>query len=173
MRFNEILKNGEIIDMFYFLAFAISVVLILCDQISKFWAVTELKHSSSVTVIDNFFYLTYLENDGAAWGTFKGGRIFFIVFTVFIVCLIIIYFIKVSKRKKSSILSISLILIFSGAVGNLIDRLKAGYVVDMIHFVFFGRNFPVFNVADIFVVTGTALFAFYTAFLSDSDKKTT
>lgn len=156
--------------MFYLLSFLSCVLLIFWDQITKLWTVDYFKFEGPYkSIIDGFFQLTFLKNDGAAWGILKGGRIFFIIVTVVVVLVLIAYYFKIKKSEKSWVIKISIIMIVAGAVGNLIDRFRLGYVIDMLHFIFKDYSFPVFNFADIYVVVGTALFIIYVIFLSDED----
>lgn len=127
----------------------IIVAIIAADQFSKYLAVTNLMNKASITVIERFLSFTYVENVGMAFGMLKNQRLFFIISTS-IIALVILYFIFKSY-KKNLLISICLSLIFGGAIGNLIDRIRLGYVVDFIHFRFFP---PVFNIADSAVVVG-------------------
>lgn len=132
-------------------AFSIST-----DQITKWWAVNALKNGSSIKLIGNFLRFTYAENKGAAFSMLQNQLWFFIIVTiVMLVALAYIYF----KTKNIATLSkLSIAMIAGGALGNFIDRVRLGYVVDFID-VRFGNfyNFPIFNIADSFVVCGTFL----------------
>ena len=134
----------------------IIIISIVSDQLTKFWAVDVLKNGDSIRVIGNFLRFTYAENKGAAFSILQNQRTFFLVITlVMLVFLGYIYF-KTKNITKLSKLSIAMIA--GGAVGNFIDRFRLGYVIDFID-VRFGEfyNFPVFNIADSFVVCGTIL----------------
>lgn len=132
-------------------------LLIIGDQLAKYAARTNLTNRS-VPIIPGYFELTYLENRGAAFGIFQSKRFILIGLTSVVILALIIYLIK--KRPARPWMRASLILIIGGAIGNLIDRIANGYVVDYLHFyvrnVF---NWPVFNFADICVVIGTILLA--------------
>ncbi|MCW6074877.1 signal peptidase II [Clostridium sporogenes] len=139
------------------------IVLILgifLDRISKIWALNTLASGRDIVVIKDLFTFSYLENRGAAFGIFQNRLIFLSLITV-IVILGVAYFI-VKYKPTSKLLKISLSLIISGAIGNLIDRIYYKFVVDfiMLHYkdVYF---FPTFNVADTLVVIGTILLAIY------------
>lgn len=134
----------------------IIIISIVSDQLTKFWAVDVLKNGDSIKIIGNFLRFTYAENKGAAFSILQNQRTFFLVITlVMLVFLGYIYF-KTKNITKLSKLSIAMIA--GGALGNFIDRFRLGYVVDFID-VRFGEfyNFPVFNIADSFVVCGTIL----------------
>lgn len=133
-------------------------LLVLLDQITKILCIKYLKPIDSFKIIENFFYLSYVENEGAAFGIFQGARYIFIILTILVLIFCFYYYGKIKVSKFSIISKISFILVISGAIGNLIDRAFKGYVVDMFHFIFFGNSFAVFNIADIFVVCGTILF---------------
>ncbi|MCC5425349.1 signal peptidase II [Clostridium botulinum] len=139
------------------------IVLILgifLDRISKIWALNTLTSGRDIVVIKNLFTFSYLENRGAAFGIFQNRLIFLSLITA-IVILGVVYFI-VKYKPTSKLLKISLSLIISGAIGNLIDRIYYKFVVDfiMLHYkdVYY---FPTFNVADMLVVIGTVLLAIY------------
>ena len=134
----------------------IIIISIVSDQLTKFWAMEVLKNGDSIKIIGNFLRFTYAENKGAAFSILQNQRTFFLVITlVMLVFLGYIYF-KTKNITKLSKLSIAMIA--GGALGNFIDRFRLGYVVDFID-VRFGEfyNFPVFNIADSFVVCGTIL----------------
>ncbi len=156
--------------MIFFWA-ALFIVLLGGDIASKYIAVSLLEPVGEKTVIDGFFYLSYVENRGMAFGMLKGGRWIFVVLTAAILLCVIIFFLKNRKRRISPVLTLSLIMICSGAVGNLIDRIRAGYVVDFLRFVFFGHSFAVFNFADILVTCGTALLCLYLLFEEKKEEK--
>lgn len=151
--------------------------LIMLDQLSKAFASSNLKNSDSVTVIKGFFDLTYVENRGAAWGVLSGRISILVIITVilipvFVFCMLRIYknkeLLDSSKLKSVSLLHFDLILLLSGAVGNFIDRIIKGYVVDFFQFTFF--DFPVFNVADCYITIGAVFFiVIYMFMLKDDD----
>ncbi len=151
--------------------------LIMLDQLSKAFASSNLKNSDSVTVIKGFFDLTYVENRGAAWGVLSGRISILVIITVilipvFVFCMLRIYknkeLLDSSKLKSVSLLHFDLILLLSGAVGNFIDRIIKGYVVDFFQFTFF--DFPVFNVADCYITIGAVFFiVIYMFLLKDDD----
>ncbi len=126
-----------------------SIILIFIDQIIKY-----LVHNyiiSDIVIINNFFSITNLSNYGAAFGILS-NNIYFLIF----ISLILIYFI-ISEIKKNNNKGyiISLLMILGGALGNLIDRIFRGYVVDYLSFELFSISFPVFNFADMLITFGT------------------
>ena len=150
--------------MLYFLAFA---AILAVDIASKLWAVAKLKPIFSIPLWQNVFHLTYVENRGAAFGIFQDNTTFLIIFTIAILAVIVFF---VNKYKKNSrLLSLSLVFVAAGAVGNLIDRIARGFVVDFFDFCLI--NFPVFNVADIFVCTGAAMLIAFIIFVDGKEKK--
>lgn len=136
--------------------FAVAVFLIAIDQITKYLTVSYLKPLGNIDLIPDIFSLTYVENRGAAFGIMQNARWFFICLTIIVLVALSVYIIK--KKPQGKILRISFALIYSGAIGNLIDRLFSGFVVDMLRVHFF--DFPVFNFADCLVVIGTILLCF-------------
>lgn len=139
----------------------ISVLLIVIDQLSKLYFLYNQLLYNGYVIIDKFFYLTYLENRGAAFGIFQDGRWFFIITTIIASGVIVWYFIK----NNNFLLRVSLMLIVSGGIGNLIDRVFRGFVVDFLDFYPFGYDFPIFNFADICVTVGVFLFVIYIIFV--------
>ncbi len=132
-------------------------LMIVADQITKWLTIRFLASGSSVEVIPRILSLTYVENRGAAFGILAGARWFFIAVTALVVAALIVY--GIIKKPASVLYKISAPLIIAGAVGNLIDRVFRGFVVDMIEATFI--DFPVFNVADCCVVIGSVLFCLY------------
>ncbi len=147
----------------------VAVLLTALDQFSKYLAVSKLKPLENVTVIDGFFDLTFVENRGAAFGILNGQRWFFILITIAVTIGVLIYLVKaVKKNEVPKFLRFSIVLILAGAWGNAIDRLFRGYVVDYFEFTFI--NYPVFNVADIYVVVGTIVMALILIFFVKDEK---
>lgn len=133
----------------YIVLFIIGLVSI--DQISKLLVVNCL--SNKIVLINNFLSLDYVKNTGAAFGFFS-GNIFFLILITLALVIYLIYDLKQNMDKKLNL--IFTILIISGAIGNLIDRVLRGFVVDFISFILFNNQMPVFNIADIFVTCGVA-----------------
>ena len=157
----------------YILPIISCIILVGIDQIIKYFSILNFGGlQPEKEIISNFFYLTCTGNSGAAWGVFSGARIFFLVSTVVILSCIVYYYIKMPKTKTTKWLQISLVLIFSGAIGNFIDRLlrDGGKVIDMFHCTFWGYyDFPVFNFADILIVFGAIILAIVVLFNKDID----
>ena len=133
----------------------ISIILLCIDQISKLLVVNLLTKTDSITIIKNFFYLTYINNDGAAFSILVGKRIFLILIAVLVIVMLIRYIKKNNIQNKLELVSISLII--GGSLGNLMDRVIRGYVIDFLDFKIFTYNFPIFNLADTFIVIGVFL----------------
>lgn len=142
----------------------IIIAVVVLDQITKYMVMNNIEFGKMIPLIDKFFYLTYHENTGAAWG-FMGdvpvARYFFIGLTI-IVSIVIARFLYKSENR---LLKLSLSFILGGAVGNLIDRILKGSVADFLDFYFGSYHFPTFNAADSFVVVGTFLLAYYLLFI--------
>ena len=134
-------------------SFLFVLVLYWLDQITKMWAVMTLKDKPAIPIIPGILELRYLENRGAAFGIMQNKQWFFVLITVIILGLILYIFFKLPEDKKYNLLSLLLLFIAAGAVGNLTDRLLQNYVVDFIYAVFI--NFPIFNVADMYVSVAT------------------
>lgn len=149
------MNNKSNKNIVYIFAGLISVVILtFLDQITKWVAVSKLAKGPFV-LIEGVFEFHYLSNYGMAWGMFSGQRIYFIVLTVIIVALISYIYVITPKTKKYLPLHINEILIISGALGNFIDRVFLGYVRDFIYFSLI--DFPIFNIADCYVVVSAFL----------------
>ncbi len=129
-----------------------SILLLLADLIMKYVIKTYL--TKTITIIPNFFYLTYTENEGAAWGIFQGKT--YLLIGISILCFIVLLR-EVITKQNSKITSISYMFILGGLVGNLFDRIFYGYVTDYLQFTFGNYSFPIFNLADIVIVVGIFL----------------
>ena len=142
----------------------LAFVLTIIDQISKFMAVKYLKPLGSISFIKNVINLTFIENRVAAFGILNGARVFFVLITIIVTVGIFIYLKKyIPPNKEYRYVKAALILILAGAWGNAIDRIIRGYVVDYFETVFI--KWPVFNIADIYVVLGTIILAFLFIFV--------
>lgn len=128
----------------------LSVVLIVIDQMTKLMAIHGLMNQQPFVILDGIFELHYLENRGAAFGILQGKKAFFIIFTILVLAFIAyIYLKRIPDEKKFRLMDGICILFFAGALGNFIDRVFRNYVVDFFYFKLI--DFPVFNVADIYV----------------------
>lgn len=129
----------------------LSILICCLDQIVKFLVNQYLQ---SVTIIDNFFYLTKVFNKGAAFSIFTNHLIFLIIISTLIL-FITLSQIKNFKNNKRNIIAFSFLI--GGLLGNLIDRLFRGFIIDYFSFKIFGYHFPVFNIADIGIILGISL----------------
>ena len=129
--------------------------LVAFDQYTKYLAVIHLKDKPAFIIINGVLELNYLENKGAAFGMLQNQKAFFIFVAIVVVGVIGYVLLKMPDHKKYRILHLFLSLITAGAIGNMIDRIRFDYVVDFIYFVLI--NFPIFNVADIYVTISTIL----------------
>ena len=143
------------------------ILLIGIDQLIKNWALNVLRYKGAISVIENVFNLTYVENRGAAFGLFQNNQIIFIV--VALIASIVGLYALHSKKIKSKICKTSIMLIIARALGNLIDRIRLDFVVDYFDFVFIWNY--VFNLADCFIVVGTILLCLYVLIKSDKTEK--
>jgi len=132
-----------------------SLLLASFDQIVKIIVNNSMTLNASITIIKDFFNITYVHNNGAAWSLFSGNRFFLIA--IAIVALIFIYYFLLKNKKLSKIETITYILLIGGIVGNLCDRILFGYVIDYFDFNIFGYEFPIFNIADIYIVLSVIL----------------
>lgn len=147
------------------LALIVGAALAVLDQIIKYFVSVYIQPVGSVSVIDNIFKITYVENRGVAFGMFSDMRWFFIILTSVLIISIIVFMFK--KRPQSKMFYISSALIIGGGIGNLIDRIFYGYVIDYLSVSFFP---PVCNFADYCITVGTVLFLVYVLFFSNFSK---
>ena len=138
------------------------VILIIIDQWTKALAVEHLMNQKPLVLIPGVFQLHYLENRGAAFGMLQGQRFFFVVIAILVLAAITYIYFKLPWQKHFHYLRAVGIFVAAGAVGNLIDRVSLGYVVDFFYFELI--NFPIFNVADIYVTCATFVLAFLILF---------
>lgn len=146
-------KKKKVLQLFG--DFVFIVLLVIGDWAAKNMAVDYLKGKSDFILIEDIFVLHYLENRGAAFGMLQNQKLFFVFSAVVILTLFAYALIKAPIRKKFNWLHGCIVLISAGAIGNMIDRLRYDYVVDFFYFVLI--DFPVFNVADIYVTVGVAI----------------
>lgn len=141
--------------MIYWLMGILILLIAGLDQLSKFWVVHNMTLGQSIPALKGVFELHYVRNSGMAWSLFDGGgaRWFFVVMTLLVFVLVIFAVKKHWLQGKFQLLSVAAVM--GGALGNFIDRLLTGEVVDMIRVTFI--DFPVFNVADCFVTCGAIL----------------
>ncbi len=143
--------------------FMLFVILIIMDQLTKHLAVVRLKNQSAYNLINGVLEFNYLENRGAAFGVLQNQKYFFVFVALIFWGVIVFVLIKVPTQKKYYSLNILLVMIAAGAIGNMIDRVRYDYVVDFIYLVCI--QFPIFNVADIYVTTATVILVFRILFV--------
>lgn len=148
----------------------ISWLLVLLDQYTKYLAVLHLKEKNPLVLWSGVFELFYSENRGAAFGMLQGRQVFFFVIGILVLAAAAYCMWQIPSWKDLHYcwLSLCIILITAGAVGNMVDRIIQGYVVDFLYFRLI--DFPIFNVADIYVTTATAaLFLLMMFYYTDED----
>lgn len=133
----------------------LTALLVLLDQATKLAAVSALKDGGPFVLIPGVFQLQYLENRGAAFGLLQNARIFFLAVTLIALAAVIYVLVRLPLKRKYIVLRFLMVLIAAGAVGNMIDRVFLGYVRDFLYFSLI--DFPIFNVADIYVTCATIL----------------
>lgn len=144
------------------------LVLVAIDQYTKHLAVIKLKDQPAFNIIDGVLEFNYLENRGAAFGMLQNQKMFFVFIAIIFLGVIIYVLYKTPEDKKYNGLHLLLTMIAGGAIGNMIDRLRFDYVVDFIYFVLI--NFPIFNVADIYVTVATVVLVVQVLFVyKDND----
>ena len=146
----------------FFVFIFVSCILIIIDQYTKLYAINTFKNNPLV-IIKDVLELSYTENTGAAFGIMKGQFSFFYLITFLVILFIIYVFYKTKVNKKYFPFLVSLTLIFSGSIGNLIDRVKNNYVIDFIYFKLI--DFPLFNLADSYITIGAIILIYLFIFV--------
>lgn len=153
--------------------FIFAIIVLLMDQITKWIVVKEMTLGHSIPIIEGVFYITSHRNAGAAFGILQNQRWFFIIITIFVVVGIIYYLLQLKGEKK--LMSWALALILGGALGNFVDRLLYGEVVDFLDvkivFGTFYYDFPIFNVADSALVIGVGVLLIDTIIETSNEMK--
>ncbi len=144
------------------------IVLVAIDQASKYWVKTDLAENGPIEIIPDVFSLQFHTNTGAVWGMMSGKTTFLSIFTFIVLAFIIFFYTKIPSSKKHNVLKVIVVCIMAGAVGNLIDRVFLGYVVDFLYFELI--NFPLFNFADMcLTVSSFLLFVLALFYYKDED----
>lgn len=130
-------------------------LLVFLDQLTKLFAVNNLKGADDIIIIPSVFQLHYLENTGAAFSMLEGKQLLFSILTPIMLIIMLYILIKMPLEKKFAALDYIIIFTMAGAIGNYIDRVSNKYVVDFLYFSLI--NFPVFNVADCYVTCSVIL----------------
>ena len=138
----------------------VSLTVIFLDQISKSWIEHNVSLYQSIQVIPNFFHITHIQNTGGAFGIlaeFKGlyFKTFFILFTLLTIGVVGFFYCKLKPNQDAPALGIALII--GGAIGNLVDRIRLGGVIDFIDVHYYSLHWPAFNVADSAITIGSVL----------------
>lgn len=141
--------------------------IVALDQLVKYWAATTVRAAGALPLIDGVFEFVYTENRGAAFSILQGQRWFFIVSTLVMIGLMIWLLLRRHMRNRWGRLGV--LFVIGGALGNYVDRLRLGYVIDMFYFKLI--NFAVFNVADVFIVGGGIMCIIYFLFMDDKLRK--
>jgi len=144
------------------LAIVIAAVIIISDQISKYFVIRDLKPVIDIPLWDGVFHLHYAQNTGGAFSILQNQQWIFYIFNT-IAIFFILYMIFKEKKTLGIFGLVSLAMIMGGAIGNLIDRIRFGYVVDFLYFKLI--NFAIFNVADSCITIGSILLGIYVLFL--------
>ena len=146
------------------LKLGIGLCLLVCfDQLTKWFAAESLKNAEPVRLWHGVFELHYLENGGSAFGMLQGQRVFFLLIAAAMLLVVPYLYCRIPSSRRFFLLRVIAVLFLGGAAGNAIDRVLHGYVVDFFYFILI--DFPIFNVADIYVTVSAALliwsFLFY------------
>ncbi len=151
----------------------ISMLIVILDQVSKLIVSSTLELYDEISVIKDFFAITHIHNEGIAFGMLSDNGTFSKILVALLTVVLIVVAVIVLLRGmiKNSFGVITIAMIIGGGIGNLIDRVFLHYVIDFFAFTFFGKDFAVFNVADIFVSVGTVLFVVYFLFFDKNSEE--
>jgi len=152
-RFDHGAEGREVKHLRYY---AVAAVVFLLDQLTKRIIDANVPLKETISVIGDFFLITHVLNDGAAFSMLPGARTLFIVITIFVV-IGIIWYTERNRRTGRPLLLTAFGLVLGGALGNFVDRVLYGHVIDFLQFNFGSYTFPIFNVADVGITTGVAL----------------
>ncbi|MHA7963749.1 signal peptidase II [Paenibacillus sp. CAU 1782] len=153
---------------FYYYLLAVAVLVV--DFFTKKWIATEINQGDAISVIGDFFLITSHRNKGAAFGILQEQRTFFIIITI-VILIGLVWYMQAMRKKGKGILLAGLALVLGGAIGNFIDRVRFGEVVDFFQFNFGSYTFPIFNIADSGIVVGVALILLDTLLGAREEKK--
>ncbi|MGY5383609.1 signal peptidase II [Staphylococcus haemolyticus] len=145
----------------------VAIAILIIDQVTKRIIATTMNIGDSYEVIPNFLNITSHRNNGAAWGILSGKMGFFYIITIVILIVLALFYIK--EAKYNLFMQVAISLLFAGALGNFIDRLVNGEVVDFVDTNIFGYDFPIFNVADSSLTIGVLFIII--ALLKDANSK--
>ncbi|MEK6715674.1 MAG: signal peptidase II [Candidatus Omnitrophota bacterium] len=138
------------------MGFIVSVIVVFLDQLTKSLALEKLTDGLSIPILKNIFHLTLVKNTGIAFGLFRGSTIIF-VFISFIAVILILWYWLLKKDELGAAVKFALFLILGGSIGNFIDRIHFGYVVDFLDFGINNFRWPAFNIADSAITIGAVL----------------
>ncbi|MCK8059471.1 MULTISPECIES: signal peptidase II [unclassified Fusibacter] len=136
---------------------AIIILAVILDQLTKWLVVSYVKPIGSLPIIKDVFHLTYTENTGAAFSILSNKQSFLVIVTAIAMAIMFVYLVKWSQSPDEVMSKVAFAMMLGGGIGNLIDRARIDFVVDFLDARFI--NFAIFNVADMFIVVGCALFA--------------
>lgn len=155
--------------MIYVVYLLVIALLTLLDQLSKKAIVENIALNEKIVIIKDFFNITYVRNYGAGFSILQNARVFLSLISLIAIVVLSYYLYKTKKNQLYDI--ISFLFIISGALGNLIDRLRLSYVVDFLDFYIFGYDYPVFNVADSFITVGCVMIIIKLVYESIKEKR--
>ena len=138
----------------------LTLIFLLVDLVSKIIIDRYLVVDGSIKLVNNFIYITYVRNTGAAWSAFASKTFLVIIVSFLIISAIIIYLYK--NKPKNKLEKVAYAMILGGALGNFLNRVSCGYVIDFINIKIFKYDYPIFNIADTFIVIGVLLLVIYT-----------
>lgn len=158
---NNLMYHNKMVAGKLFLAIISFLILVFLDQYTKYLIVQNMNLFDSIPVIKDVFEIHYIQNTGTAWGLLAGKQFIMIICSCFVFFIGLIMMVRCIKIEKYKELQVLIVLVLAGGIGNFIDRIRLGYVIDFLYFKLI--NFPVFNVADCYVTVAlfVLLFLFF------------
>lgn len=150
-------------NLMLFVDLIVALVLLAGDQFTKYLAIVHLKNQTAYVLIEGVLELKYLENRGSAFGILQNQKIFILLVGFAGLAVILFFLFKMPNNKKLRVAHIALSAIVAGGIGNMVDRLRFNYVVDFIYFSLI--DFPIFNVADCYIVVFSIMLLFLFMFV--------
>jgi len=144
----------------------LTVAVVILDQLAKYLVQSKMVMGMSIPIVSNIFHITYVQNPGAAFGIFEHRTIFFVIIAVGLFVAALYFYPKIPQGYPALRGGIGLLV--GGAAGNLIDRITTGYVTDYLDF----RIWPVFNIADMAIVTGVGIIVYMLMYKLDKEDET-
>ena len=169
MSSEDLATKGSTTKIWYLI---IATLVMLFDQITKYWVAVKLSNGDEIDIIEGFFKFSYTENPGIAFGMLNNGNVKWLLVAVSVAAIMVVVYYMRRTPASNTLLLWSLSLLAAGITGNLIDRIRLGRVIDFILLYYKDYQWPVFNVADTAITIGAALMAIELFLAPQADRPT-